>query len=126
MMDACAGSVSGAGGRNSVSLRAESLSRHFERAFTLFADCLLDPAFPEEELERERSLLLQEIAAREDRPTSLAFDALLRARCSRPIPTACRRSASARRWSDSTPSSCVATTAGSTIRRGWCWQSSAT
>ena len=74
LMDACAGSISGAGGRNSVSLRAEALSRHFDRAFALFADCLLDPAFPEEELERERHLLLQEIAAREDRPSSLAFD----------------------------------------------------
>jgi zinc protease len=74
VMEACAGSLAGAGGRNSVSLRAEALSRHFDRAFTLFADCLLDPAFPEDELERERSLLLQEIAAREDRPSSLAFD----------------------------------------------------
>ena len=79
VMDACAGSIGGAGGRNSVSLRAEALSRHFDRAFTLFADCLLDPAFPEEELERERNLLLQEIAAREDRPSSLAFDAFSRA-----------------------------------------------
>ncbi|RPH71678.1 MAG: insulinase family protein [Myxococcaceae bacterium] len=78
VMDACAGSMSGAGGRNSVSLRAEGLSRHFDRAFTLFADCLLDPAFPEDELERERSLLLQEIAAREDRPSSLAFDTFSR------------------------------------------------
>jgi len=78
VMDACAGSVSGAGGRNSVSLRAEALSRHFERTFTLFADCLLEPAFPEEELERERHLLLQEIAAREDRPSSLAFDTFAR------------------------------------------------
>jgi zinc protease len=79
VMDACAGSISGAGGRNSVSLRAEALSRHFDRAFTLFADCLLDPAFPEEELERERNLQLQEITAREDRPSSLAFDAFSRA-----------------------------------------------
>jgi len=79
VMDACAGSISGAGGRNSVSLRAEALSRHFDRTFTLFADCLLDPAFPEEELERERNLQLQEITAREDRPSSLAFDAFSRA-----------------------------------------------
>lgn len=79
LMDACAGSIAGAGGRNSVSLRAEALSRHFDRAFTLFADCLLDPAFPEEELERERHLLLQEIAAREDRPSTLAFDGFSRA-----------------------------------------------
>jgi len=79
VMDACAGSIAGAGGRNSVSLRTEALSRHFDRAFTLFADCLLDPAFPDDELERERSLVLQEIAAREDRPSSLAFDAFSRA-----------------------------------------------
>src|SRR5262249_13893046 len=79
VMDACAGSIAGAGGRNSVSLRAEALSRHLDRAFTLFADCLLAPAFPEEELERERHLLLQEIAAREARPSSLAFDAFSRA-----------------------------------------------
>ncbi|HZW88484.1 MAG TPA: pitrilysin family protein [Myxococcaceae bacterium] len=79
VMDGCAGSIAGAGGRNSVSLRAEALSRHFDRALSLFADCLLDPAFPEEELERERSLQLQEIAAREDRPSSLAFDAFSRA-----------------------------------------------
>jgi zinc protease len=79
VMDACAGSIAGAGGRNSVSLRAEALSRHFDRAFTLLADCLLDPAFPDDELERERSLVLQEIAAREDRPSSLAFDAFSRA-----------------------------------------------
>ena len=78
VMDACAGSIAGAGGRNSVSLRAEALSRHFGRAFPLLADCLLDPAFPEEELERERHLLLQEIAAREDRPSSLAFDTFSR------------------------------------------------
>src|SRR5262249_26870180 len=84
VMDACAGSIGGAGGRNSVSLRAEALSRHFDRAFTLFADCLLDPAFPEEELERERHLLLQEIAAREDRPSSLAFDTFPRTLSDRP------------------------------------------
>ena len=79
VMDACAGSIGGAGGRNSVSLRAEALSRHLDRALSLFADCLLDPGFPEEELERERNLQLQEIAAREDRPSSLAFDAFSRA-----------------------------------------------
>ena len=79
VMDACAGSIAGAGGRNSVSLRTETLSRHLERAFAVFADCLLGPAFPEEELERERALLLQEIAAREDRPSSLAFDTFSKA-----------------------------------------------
>src|SRR5262249_58146263 len=51
---------------------------HLDRAFGLFADCLRDPVFPEEELEHERHLLLQEIAARDDRPSSLAFDGFSR------------------------------------------------
>jgi len=79
VLDACAGSIGAAGGRNSISLRAEALSRHFDRAFTVFADCLLDPAFPADELEREQALQLQEIAVRDDRPSALAFDAFSRA-----------------------------------------------
>jgi zinc protease len=76
--DAYCGGLSGAAGRNSVSLRGEFLSRHLEGAFSLFADCLLEPAFSEEEVARERHLQLQEILAREDKPTSLAFDVFAR------------------------------------------------
>ena len=78
VIDGCAGSLGGAAGRNSVSMRAEFLARHLDRAFALFADCLRTPVFPEDELEHERHLLLQEIAARDDRPSSLAFDAFSR------------------------------------------------
>jgi zinc protease len=78
LLDACAGTMAGATGRNSVSLRGEFLSRHFLRAFDLFAECLLQPAFPEQELEHERHLLLQEIAARDDRPSALVFDLFAR------------------------------------------------
>jgi zinc protease len=76
--EAYSGTLSGAAGRNSVSLQGEFLSRHLERAFALFADCLLHPAFAEEEVARERQLQLQDIVAREDRPTSLAFDLFAR------------------------------------------------
>ena len=55
-----------------------SLSRHFDRAFALFADCLLHPAFPEVELQRERALLIQDIIARDDNPAGLAHDLLSR------------------------------------------------
>jgi zinc protease len=76
--DALSGSLGGAAGRNSISLQGEFLSRHLERAFALFADCLLAPAFAEEEVARERDLQLQDILAKEDRPTSLAFDLFAR------------------------------------------------
>ncbi|QRN95707.1 insulinase family protein [Archangium violaceum] len=74
LIDSFAGSLSGQGGRNSVGLRGEFLSRHFQAAFRLFADCLLNPSFPEAEVTRERALLLQDILTREDKPSGLAFD----------------------------------------------------
>ena len=74
LIDDLSGSLSGAGGRNSMSMRAEFLSRHFERGFALFADCLLRPTFPDSEFERERLMLLQDIATREDKPSGVAFD----------------------------------------------------
>lgn len=78
LIDDLAGSLSGTGGRNSVSLRGEFLSRHFRRAFALFAECLLEPAFPEAEFEREKLLLLQDIVTREDKPSGVAFDLFCR------------------------------------------------
>ncbi|MFL5352063.1 insulinase family protein, partial [Archangium sp.] len=74
LIDNLAGSLTGQGGRNSVGMRGEFLSRHFQPAFRLFADCLLNPSFPEAEVARERTLLLQDILTREDKPSGVAFD----------------------------------------------------
>ncbi|MDP3151575.1 MAG: pitrilysin family protein [Archangium sp.] len=74
LVDSMAGSLSAIAGRNSMSLRGEFLSKHFDRAFELFADSLQNPAFSDEEFERERTQQLQDIASRDDRPSSLAFE----------------------------------------------------
>lgn len=74
LADAYAGALQGVGGRNSVGVRGEFLSRHFDAAFRLFADCVVEPAFPDAEVARERRLLLQDILTREDKPSGLAFD----------------------------------------------------
>jgi zinc protease len=74
LVDAYAGSLLGTGGKNSVGARGEFLSRNFERAFRLFAECVTEPTFPEAEVARERRLLLQDILTREDKPSGLAFD----------------------------------------------------
>jgi len=79
LVDSLSGSLSGHAGRNSMGLRGEFLSRHFHRAMMAFADCLLNPLFPESELQRERALILQDILAREDNPAGLAQDLLARA-----------------------------------------------
>ncbi len=74
LTDAYAGSLAGLGGRNSVGVRGEFLSRHFEPAFRLFAECVLEPTFPEVEVVRERRLLLQNILTRQDNPAEKVFD----------------------------------------------------
>lgn len=78
-IDDLAGSLSASGGRNSMTLRAEFLSRHFERGFGLFSDVLLNASFPEVEVARERSLVLQDILTREDKPSGVAFDLFAKA-----------------------------------------------
>jgi zinc protease len=78
LLDAYAGSMAGQGGRNSLSLRGEFLSRHFDQAFALFLDCLLNSTLPETEFARERALLLQDILTREDQPSGVAFDLFAR------------------------------------------------
>lgn len=73
-VDAMAGGLGGQGGRNSVNLRSEFLSRHFDRAFDLFAEVLETPAFAPEEVEREKALLEQDLITRDDKPASLVFE----------------------------------------------------
>jgi zinc protease len=49
------------------------LARNWERGFEILADCILHPAFPDDELEKERRQVLDEIHAQEDNLTSVAF-----------------------------------------------------
>lgn len=73
-MDTLAASLGGFSGRNTLGLRAEFPSKYLDRSLDLFADCLLRPAFPQEEVRREKELTLEEISSREDQLSSLAFD----------------------------------------------------
>ncbi len=78
LVEHLSGSLSAQAGRNSMSLRGDFLSRHFDRAFALFTECLLHPIFPEAEFDRERKLLLQDILAREDNPAGVTHDLFAR------------------------------------------------
>lgn len=78
LIDRFSGGMSAQTGRSSLSVRAEFLSKHFAPAFDLFAECVNAPTFPEKELERERKLLLQDIATRDDKPSSVAFDLFMK------------------------------------------------
>ena len=74
--------ASGLGGfmrMNSVGMRGEFLARGFSRGLGLFAECLLDASYPEEEVARERALQLEEIKAQEDHLSSAVFRAFTKA-----------------------------------------------
>lgn len=79
LVDGMAGGLAAMAGRSSVSLRGEFLSKHFDRAFDLFAEVLNYPTYPEGEVQRERALQLQSIASRDDRPSSVAFELVAKA-----------------------------------------------
>lgn len=72
-VEGMAGSISGYSGRNSLGLQAEFLSRHLERGFELMADCLLNATFSDEELDKERRIVLDDLRAQEDNLGQVAF-----------------------------------------------------
>jgi zinc protease len=72
-VEAMAGSIGGFSGRNSFGLRGELLARHWERGLELLADCILEPSFSEEELEKERRQALEEIRTQADNISSETF-----------------------------------------------------
>lgn len=74
MADAMACTLGGQAGRGTLGLRAELLSRRLDEGFRLFAECLAEPAFAPEEVDRERHLQVQEIRSRDDSPGAVAFE----------------------------------------------------
>ncbi|MBI3615914.1 MAG: insulinase family protein [Candidatus Omnitrophica bacterium] len=64
------GELSPASGRNSLGLTIEVMSSELPRAIALLGEILRQPAFPAEEMEKERKLLLGELKTREEDPFS--------------------------------------------------------
>jgi len=73
-VESMAGTLSGFAGRNTLGLKSTSISRNFESAMNIFADCLLAPQFDKAELEKEKRLVSEEIKARDEQPGRVAFD----------------------------------------------------
>ncbi|MBI5892059.1 MAG: insulinase family protein [Deltaproteobacteria bacterium] len=65
-LDGMAGGVGGFSGRNSIGISGKFLSRFFDKGFEIFADCLQNPAFPEDEIEKARKEILAGIKSKED------------------------------------------------------------
>ena len=68
------GDLNAATGLDSTSYFARVLKGDEEVALTLLADILLNSAFDEEELDKEREVILQELAGANDSPDDLAYE----------------------------------------------------
>jgi zinc protease len=73
-MDALAGAVAGFSGRNTFGIHGEFLARNFPEGFALLAECLRAPSLPEDEIERERQIQIEDIRAGRDDPEQQAFE----------------------------------------------------
>ena len=58
---------------------AKATSEHAGEAFEILSDFVLDSVFPEEEMDREKGVVLEEIAMTEDTPDDLCLDVLAEA-----------------------------------------------
>ncbi|MEL7371631.1 MAG: insulinase family protein, partial [Myxococcota bacterium] len=76
-IDAMAGSLSGVAGRNSIGLRGYFLKEHWSRGFEIFSDSLLNAALPSDEFEKVLQTQLEDIDARQDNSSTVAFEGML-------------------------------------------------
>lgn len=75
-IDTMAASLSGYSGRDSIGMSGEFLSRDFDRGLELFADALLNSAFPQSEVKKQRAEILAALKEQMDSPqqiTALMF-----------------------------------------------------
>lgn len=77
--DALGAQVNAFTGKDLTCYYAKSTSDHAAEAFALLADLFLNSTFPEEEMAREKGVVLEEIHMDEDTPEDLCLDLLSRA-----------------------------------------------
>jgi len=76
--DAMGGSIGAGGGNNTFYVSAAVLSKDFGKALDIFADVIMNPSFPGDEVERVRKLTLAAIRRSEDDPAAQAMQLLRR------------------------------------------------
>jgi len=71
-IDFVGGRLSAGAGSNSTTVNANVMTRDVELALTLMSDVILNPVFPEEELERERRRTISHLLSDKDDPAAIA------------------------------------------------------
>jgi zinc protease len=72
-LEGMSASLSGFSGRTSLGLRAEFPSAQWEAGVDLVADCIVNPRFSEDQLDRERRVVFEQLRGEERNPVGLAF-----------------------------------------------------
>jgi len=78
-MDALGGQVNAFTSKECTCYYAKVIAEHLDRAMSLLSDLLLHAKMEEEEFEKERGVILEEIAMGEDTPEDLVYDLLAEA-----------------------------------------------
>lgn len=78
-MDAIGAQVNAFTSKDITCYYAKSTSNHAEEAFEILSDLFLNSIFPEEEMAREKGVVIEEISMNEDTPDDLCLDLLSRA-----------------------------------------------
>jgi predicted Zn-dependent peptidase len=79
LFDGMGAATNAATSKETTHLHARFLDEHTEEAFDLLAEMLLAPALPEDEIDSERAVVLEEIAMYEDEPQDRVHDVLAEA-----------------------------------------------
>jgi predicted Zn-dependent peptidase len=79
LFDGMGAATNAATSKESTHLNARLLDVHTDEAFDLLAEMLLAPALPEDEVDSEREVVLEEIAMYEDEPQDRVHDVLAEA-----------------------------------------------
>ncbi len=77
--DALGAQVNAFTGKDMTCYYCKSTSEHAKESFALLADLFLNSVFPEEEMKREKGVVIEEINMDEDSPEDLCLDLLARA-----------------------------------------------
>jgi zinc protease len=72
------GSIAGFSGNDSFGLYGSFFSRYLDQAMELLSQMYIDPTFPQDRLDRERDLIINDIKTEPDRPTTYVISVLNR------------------------------------------------
>lgn len=76
-MDELGSTTNAMTGKEFTTFYAHVLGEHVEKALRLLLQIIAEPTFPQDELEREKKVILEEIRSHEDSPDSLVHDLFL-------------------------------------------------